>query len=60
MAELTDESRSGDIGRTGTSERARSTRKNIGNPLVAVLAPRNHRRAAGDEHLRGETAVNAG
>jgi hypothetical protein len=28
--------------------------------MGVVLASGNHRREAGDEHLRGETAVNAG
>jgi hypothetical protein len=41
-------------------ERACSTRGCKGRLLVVVLAPGNHRRGAGDEHLQRKYDVNVG
>jgi hypothetical protein len=51
---------SGDGGRPGKRERAHSTQKNMGNLLVVVLAPGNHRRAAGDHICEARRRVNVG
>jgi hypothetical protein len=60
MAKLTDEHRYVDLGRTGKGKKVRWMRLGVLDLLVVVLAPGNHRRCTGDEHLRGETAVTVG